>query len=66
MRGENDLLYMTMSEFVFFMGMTSYIINVLTYDINETIKKPEFLIMSSVSLIWLLVYSYILNKISKK
>ena len=39
MRGENDLLYMTMSEFVFFMGMTSYIINVLTYDINETIKS---------------------------
>lgn len=40
--------------------------NILLYDVEEAIKKPEFMIMLAISLIWLFVYSYIINRIDGK
>lgn len=41
-------------------------INVLLHGVEEATKKPEFMIMVSISLIWLFVYTYIINKINYK
>ena len=38
-------------------------VNVLLYGIEEATKKPEFMIMISISLIRLFVYTYIINNI---
>lgn len=40
--------------------------NVLLHGIEEATRKPEFMIMVSISLIWLFVYTYIINKIDSK
>ena len=41
-------------------------LNVILYGIEEAIKKPEFFIMVSIALIWLFVYTYIINKVDSK
>lgn len=40
--------------------------NVILYGIEEATKKPEFMIMISISLIRLFVYTYIINNIDSK
>ena len=41
-------------------------LNVILYGIEEATKKPEFFIMVSIALIWLFVYTYIINKVDSK
>lgn len=41
-------------------------VNVILYGIEEATKKPEFMIMISISLIRLFVYTYIINNIDSK
>jgi len=41
----------------------SNFMNVFLYGVSEATKKPEFMIMVSISLIWLIIYTYIINKI---
>ncbi len=41
-------------------------VNVLLYGIEEATKRPEFMIMISISLIRLFVYTYIINNIDSK
>lgn len=40
--------------------------NMLLYGMEEATKKPEFMIMISLSLIWLIVYTYKINIIDNK
>lgn len=44
----------------------SNFINVLLYGVTEATKKPEFMIMISISLIWLFIYTYLISKIDGK
>lgn len=44
----------------------SNLINIVLYGVAEATKKPEFMIMVSISLIWLIVYTYIISKIDGK
>lgn len=41
-------------------------LNIFMYGVEEALEKPEFIIMSSVTLIWLLIYSYLINKVSNE
>lgn len=41
-------------------------VNMLLYGMEEATNKPEFMIMISLSLIWLIVYTYMINKIDNK
>lgn len=40
--------------------------NILLHGVEEATKKPEFMIMVSILLAWLFVYTYIINKIDNK
>lgn len=41
------------------------VINIFMYGIDIALEKPEFIIMCLISSIWLFIYSYLINKISK-
>lgn len=44
----------------------SNFINVLLYGVTEATKKTEFMIMISISLMWLFIYTYLISKIDGK
>ena len=49
-----------------FILFISNFINVLLYGVTEATKKPEFMIMISIALIWLFIYTYLISKIDGK
>lgn len=49
-----------------FILLISNFINAVLYGMNEATKKPEFMIMISISLVWLFIYTYLISRIDGK